>query len=64
VKVIGLLNVSNMALIPQKVHPKGPEIENVIDLVSWKSEELVKKLVKNVKDKTVISAAVLAVLSA
>lgn len=64
VKVIGLLNVSNMTLIPQKIHPKGPEGENVIDLVSWKSEELVKKLVKNVKDKAVIPAAVLAVLSA
>lgn len=64
VKVIGLLNVSNMTLIPQKVHPKDPEGENVIDLVSWKSEELVKKLVKNVKDNAVIPAAVLTVLSA
>lgn len=64
VKVIGLLNVSNMTLIPQKIHPKGPEGENVIDLAAWKSKELVKKLVKNVNDTAVIPAAVLAVLSA
>lgn len=65
VKVIGLLNVSNMTLIPQKVYPKGPtgEKENVIDLAVWKSKELVKKLIKNVNDLVVVPAAVFAMMS-
>ncbi|MGZ3691070.1 MAG: hypothetical protein ACXVAX_06190 [Pseudobdellovibrio sp.] len=61
VNVIGLLNVSNMTLIPQKVFPKGPESENVIDLAAWKSKEFIQKLIKNVKNKKVIPAAVSAV---
>ncbi len=64
VKVIGLLNTSNMTLIPQKVYPKGPTGENVINLASWKSKELVKKIVKNVNDLVVIPAAVWAVMAA
>lgn len=65
VKVIGLLNVSNMTLIPQKVYPKGPtgEKENVIDLAAWKSKALVKKLIKNVNDLVVVPAAVWAVVA-
>ena len=65
VKVIGLLNVSNMTIIPQKVFPKGPtgEKENVIDLAAWKSREFVKKLVKNVNDLVLIPAAVCAVMA-
>lgn len=64
VKVIGLLNVSNMTLIPQKVYPKGPtgEKENVIDLAAWKSKSLVKKLIRNVNDLVVVPAAVWAVM--
>ena len=52
VRVVGLLNIYNMTLIPQKVFPKCPrgEIENVIDLAAWKGRDLVKKLVKNVYD--------------
>ncbi len=65
VKVIGLLNVSNMTIIPQKVFPKGPtgEKENVIDLAAWKSRDFVKKLVKNVNDLVLIPAAVCAVMA-
>ena len=60
VKVIGLLNISNMTLIPQKVFPKGPrgEMENVIDLAAWKARNLVKKLAKKVCDNVVIPVAV------
>jgi hypothetical protein len=68
VKVIGLLNVSNMTLIPQKVYPKGPtgEKEKVIDLAEWKSEEFVrkvKKMVKTVSDLVLVPAAVMAVMA-
>ncbi|MBL7669708.1 MAG: hypothetical protein JNM39_04425 [Bdellovibrionaceae bacterium] len=60
VKVIGLLNISNMTLIPQKVYPKGPtgEKEYVIDLPAWKSKALVKKLIKNINDLVAVPAAV------
>lgn len=64
VKVIGLLNASNMTLIPQKVYPKGPTDEDVIDLASWKSKDLVKKMVKNVNDLVVIPTTVWAVMAA
>jgi len=65
VKVIGLLNVSYMTIIPQKVFPKGPtgEKENVIDLAVWKSREFAKKLVKNVNNLVLIPAAVCAVMT-
>lgn len=64
VKVIGLLNVSNMTIIPQKFFRKGPsgEKENVIDLAAWKSREFVKKLIKNVNDLGLASAAACAVM--
>ncbi len=60
VKVIGLLNVSNMTLIPQKVIPTNPpaEMENVIDLAHWKGRNLIKKLVKNMNDLVVAPTAV------
>jgi hypothetical protein len=66
VKVIGLLNISNMTLIPQKVFPKGPrgEMENVIDLASWKSRDLIKKLVKNINDLVVVPGVVWPVMTA
>ena len=66
VKVIGLLNIANMTLIPQKVFPKGlrGEMENVIDLAAWKGRDLVKKLVKNVNDLVVVPGVVLAVMTA
>ncbi len=50
VLVIGLLNASNMTLIPQKVCPKGPTDKNVVELAPRKTKELVKKLVKKVND--------------
>ncbi len=58
VKVIGLLNISNMTLIPQKVYPKGPsgEKESVIEWASSKSDELVKKMIENVNDLVVLPA--------
>jgi hypothetical protein len=65
VKIKGLLNASNMTLVPQKVFPKGPtgERENVIDLAAWKGRDLVRKLTKNVTDLVLVPAAVFAVMS-
>ena len=65
VKVKGLLNVSNMTLVPQKVFPKGPtgERDNVIDFAAWRGRDLVKKLTKNVTDLVLVPAAVFAVMS-
>ncbi|HVK62227.1 MAG TPA: hypothetical protein VM432_11780 [Bdellovibrionales bacterium] len=65
VKVIGLLNLSDMTLIPQKVYPRGPtgEKENVIDLAAWKSRDLIKKAFKNINDLIFIPAAVYAVMA-
>ena len=65
VKVKGLLNVSNLTLIPQRVFPKGPtgERENVIDLAAWKGRDFVKKLTKNVNDLVLIPAAVIAIMA-
>jgi hypothetical protein len=66
VKVVGLLNISNMTLIPQKVFPKGPtgEREKVIDLVSWKSRDAVRKIIKNINDWAVVPAAAWATIAA
>jgi hypothetical protein len=63
VRVIGLLNVSNMTLIPQKVYPKGPMGENVIDLASWRRKEIVSKMVQKINDLVVIPTAVWAVMA-
>lgn len=65
VKVIGLLNVSNMTIIPQKVFPKGPtgEKENMIHLARWKGSEFVKKIAKNLNDLVLVPAAICAVMS-
>ncbi len=64
VRVIGLLNIANMTLIPQKVYPKGPTGENVIDLASWRSKKFVKKVFKNLNDLVVIPVAAYAVRAA
>ena len=58
VKVVGLLNISNMTLIPQKVYPKGPsgEKESVIEWAASKSDELAKKMIKNINDLVVLPA--------
>lgn len=58
--VVGLLNTSNMTIIPQKVFPKGPkgEKENVIDLALWNSKRLAKKIVDRVNSLILIPAAV------
>ncbi len=47
VKVIGLLNITNKILVPQKIFPKGSqgELEKVIDLAEWNERNFVKKLV-------------------
>jgi hypothetical protein len=65
VKVKGLLNVSNMTLIPQRVFPKGPtgDRENVIDFAAWKSRELIKKVTKNLNEFVFIPAAVRAAMA-
>lgn len=60
VKVVGLLNINNMTLIPQKVIPNRPqsEMDNVIDFAAWKARKLVKKLIKNINDSVVVPVAV------
>lgn len=65
VKVVGLLNLSTMTLIPQKVYPRGPtgEKENVVDLAAWKGRDLLKKAAKNMSDLVFIPAAIYAVLA-
>ncbi len=58
VKIVGLLNLADLTLIPQKVFPKGPrgETENTIDLVAWKARDLAEKVVKNIDSLTVVPA--------
>ena len=52
VKVIGLLNLSNMTLIPKKVFPVGPagSKEKVIDITRWKNQNAIKTIIRNVSD--------------
>jgi len=57
VRVIGLLNVSNRTLIPQKVFSKGPTGENVIDMATWSSKEFVKKMLRSINDLVVAQAS-------
>lgn len=61
VRVVGLLNARNMTLIPQKIFPKGPsgDIENVIDLTTWKTKKFFEKLVENINSNVVIPVAFL-----
>jgi hypothetical protein len=63
VKVKGLLNVSNMTLVPQMVFPKGSsrERENVIAYAAWKGRDLAKKL-KTVSDLILAPTAVLTLM--
>jgi hypothetical protein len=65
VKVKGLLNVSNMTLIPQRVFPKGPtgERENVIDLPTCKDREFIKKVKKNLDELVFVPIALWALMA-
>ena len=65
VKIVGLLNKSNMTLIPQKVFPRGPDGEssNVIDFSLWKNQNLRRKVLNKINELVVIPAAVFAVLA-
>ena len=62
--VIGLLNLSDRIIVPQRIFPKGAleDNENVIDLALWRSRKIAKKLMKNVNDLILIPAAVCAVM--
>ena len=59
VKVIGLLNTSDLTLIPQKVYPKGPtgEREKVTDLAKWKSRVNINQFAENLNHLFLIPAA-------
>lgn len=61
VKVKGLLNIVDLTIIPQKIFPKGPrgELENVIDLATWKARKFVKKIINDLNDQVIIPVAVL-----
>lgn len=65
VKIVGLLNKSDMTLIPQKVFPQGPDGEssNVIDFSLWKNQNFKRKVLNKINELVVIPAAVFAVLA-
>ena len=63
VRVIGLLNISNMTLIPQKLFPKGPTGENVVDIAAWRNKDFVKKMLKGINDLVVLPVAGAALLT-
>jgi hypothetical protein len=52
VRVIGLLNTSDLTLIPQMVFPKGPtgEREKVIDLAKWRRRLNFSAITKKLND--------------
>ena len=60
VKVIGLLNTTNLTIIPQRVFPKGPtgEREKIIDLSEWKSRLGVTQVAKNLGDLIITPVAI------
>lgn len=62
VRVIGLLNVSDMTLIPRKVFRNGPkgERENVIQLAAWKGRDLMTKLVTRANELVFVPVALCA----
>ena len=66
VKVVGLLNISQMTVIPQKVYPKGPrgQMGNVIDEVTFKGRDLRNKILRNVSELVLLPLAVWAVIAA
>jgi len=64
VRVIGLLNASNMTLIAQKVYPKGPKGENVIHLASWRRKQIASKMVQKINELVVIPVTVWAFMGA
>lgn len=65
VKIVGLLNLTNMTLIPQRVFPKGPtgDRENLTEFAAWKGRNLAKKLVEKINDLVVVPAAALAAVA-
>jgi hypothetical protein len=60
VKVIGLVNLANMTLTPQKIYPKGPtgEKENVIDIKQWMQSRPWGEIVEQLKEVIATPAAV------
>lgn len=66
VKVKGLLNSANMTIVPQKIYPKGPTVENenVIDLAASRAKKVFKKIGRNINDLVIIPAGLLAMMMA
>lgn len=64
VKVIGLFNIANRTVIPQKIFPKGPtgEKENIINIPIWKNRKLAKKLVAHLSELVLVPAAICALM--
>ena len=65
VKVIGLYNIANRSLIPQKIYPVGPT-EEFIPIAEAENEQrrnLVKKWVRNLNDWVVVPVAVWALMA-
>ncbi len=65
VKVKGLLNVSNMTLLPQWIYPKGPtgEQNSVIEMATWRGREFIQKMTKNVTDLVLVPTFVCSTMS-
>lgn len=63
VRVVGLLNSSNMTVIPQWVFPKGPKSSkaNVIDFALWNNRKAIKKWVKKINDSILLPVAAFAI---
>jgi hypothetical protein len=63
VKIVGLLDSTNLTLLPYRVVPSGPkgEKENLI-VLSWrKGRKKLRKLAEKINDLILVPAAVLAV---
>lgn len=50
IKVIGLLNAANMTLIPQKVFPRGPSGENLIEFAAEHGRQAMQKFAELMGD--------------
>ena len=67
VNIIGLLNICNMTVIPQKVFPKGPtgEKEKLIEVAEWDRGKFVrkaKKIAKTVNDFVLVPGVLMAMI--
>lgn len=65
VKVIGLVNKSNLSLIPQKIYPKQPigKRQKIIDLIRWKNQNIAHQFAKQLNHSLATPAALPAIVA-